>query len=268
MEKKIRNLMSAVVPALVLALIGCQGQINYLKARNELNNGVRAFASANYVGAVASFDQAIEHDPELLDARSYRAYCYMMQIIPGGESDENMRVAEQALEGFQDVLDRDPNNQLALSSIASVYFNIKDFEKSREAYRKVIAEYPESKEAYYTVGVINWTESYQPRLEIRASLGMAPEDPGPIKDQKARAELAETTGPLIEEGLDVLTKAVEIDPDYSDAMAYVNLLYRERADLSETTEAYEQDIAAANDWAMKSLEASKRKAQDGLEEAF
>ena len=44
MEKKIRNLMSAVVPALVLALIGCQGQINYLKARNELNNGVRAFA--------------------------------------------------------------------------------------------------------------------------------------------------------------------------------------------------------------------------------
>ena len=66
----------------------------------------------------------------------------------------------------------------------------------------------------------------------------------------------------------MLTKAVEIDPDYSDAMAYVNLLYRERADLSETTEAYEQDIAAANDWAMKSLEASKRKAQDGLEEAF
>ena len=122
MEKKIRNLMSAVVPVVAVALIGCQSQVNYLKARNELNNGVRAFASANYVGAVASFDQAIEHDPELLDARSYRAYCYMMQIIPGGESDENMRVAEQALEGFQDVLDRDPNNQLALSSIASVYF--------------------------------------------------------------------------------------------------------------------------------------------------
>ena len=64
---------------------------------------------------------------------------------------------------------------------------------------------------------------------------------------ESRAELAETTAPLIEEGLDVLTKAVEIDPDYSDAMAYVNLLYRERADLSETTEAYEQDIATANE---------------------
>ena len=140
--------------------------------------------SANYVGAVASFDQAIEHDPELLDARSYRSYCYMMQIIPGGESDENMRVAEQALEGFQDVLDRDPENELALSSIASVYFNIKDFEKSRKrtaSHRGVPREQR---------GVLHGRRhqldrklpapsrnSCQPRMKA--------EDPCPIKDQKA-----------------------------------------------------------------------------------
>lgn len=268
MDNTIRNLRSAAVLAVALALVGCQDYVNYLKARNELNNGVRAFASANYVGAIGSFDRAIEYDPELLDARSYRAYCYMMQVIPGGETEENMQLAEDALEGFQDVLSREPADQLALSSIASVYFNIQDFENAREAYRKVIAEYPDSKEAYYTVGVINWTESYQPRLQARASLGMNPEDPGPIKDQQARENLAEVSAPLIKEGLDALLKAVEIDPDYSDAMAYVNLLYRERADISESTEGYEQDIASANEWAMKSLEATKRVAQEGLQETF
>ena len=268
MEKKIRNWILAVVPVAALVLLGCQDKINYLKARNELNNGVRAFTAANYVGAVEAFDKALELDPELLDARSYRAYCYMMQVIPGGESDENLEVAEEALEGFRDVLSRDPNSELALQSIASLYFNIKDFERAKEAYRKLIAQYPDNKAAYYTVGVIIWTESYQPRLEVRASLGMKPEDPGPIKDDDARMELAKTNAPLIQEGLDALTKAIELDPDYSDAMAYVNLLYRERADLSETTEGYEQDIATANEWAMKSLEATKRKAQEGLQEAF
>ena len=268
MQRTIRNLITALIPTAALALMGCQDYVNYLKARNELNNGVRAFAAANYVGAVDAFDKAIQLDAELLDARSYRAYCYMMQVIPGGESEENMRVAEMALEGFEDVLARDANNELALSSIASLHFNTKDFESAREAYRKVVTSYPNNKEAYYTVGVINWTQSYQPRLEVRASLGMQPEDPGPIKDDEARADLAETNGPLIEEGLDALNKAIALDPDYGDAMAYVNLLYRERADLSESTEAYEQDIASADEWAMKSLEASKRKAEEGIQEAF
>ena len=268
MDRKTLNLTTVVALLAILATTACQEKINYLRARNELNKGVRAFVSANYSGAVESFDRAIALDPELLDARSYRASCFMLQVIPAGESDENLRIAEQALEGFGDVLSHDPNNELAMASIASVYFNIAELEQAKDAYRKLLDQYPDKKDAYYTIGVINWTQTYQPRLEVRASLGMKPEDPGPIKDQTAREELAEENLPLVEEGIEALNKALDIDPEYDNAMAYLNLLYRERADLVETKEEYDQLNSTADEWIQKSLAVKKRKAEESIQEAF
>jgi len=259
---------------LVLALglgifaTGCQDKINYLRARNELNHGVRAFSAADYAGAISRFDAAIELDPELLAARSYRASSYMMQYIPGGESDENREVAQQALKGFQDVLNRDAANEVALASMASLYFNMKEFDQAKEAYRTLLEHNPDNKEALYTIGVINWSITFPRDMEVRASLGMKPEDPGPIKDEKARLELAEENTPLIEEGLDALNKALAIDPQYDNAMAYVNLLYRRQADIAETKEEYEKLNAMADEWVQKSLEAKKRKAEAEIQEAF
>jgi site-specific recombinase XerD len=43
-------------------------------------------------------------------------------------------------------------------------------------------------------------------------------------------------------------------------MAYMNLLYRERADLADTTEAYKRDTASADDWVDKTLNTKKTKA--------
>jgi Tfp pilus assembly protein PilF len=131
-----RPRVTKAVPAtaafvICLVLAGCSEQINYLKARNELNKGVKAFSAADYPTAAQHFEAAIELDGQLLDARSYRAYSYMMQFIPGGESAENLKVAGVALEGFEEVLKYDANNNLALSSIASLHFNMKEFDKAR-----------------------------------------------------------------------------------------------------------------------------------------
>jgi hypothetical protein len=61
--------------------------------------------------------------------------------------------------------------------------------------------------------------------------------------------------------LKALDKALEIDTEYDDAMAYENLLIRERADLADTKEEYEQQIKIANDWVDKNLAAKKIKAE-------
>ena len=37
---------------------------------------------------------------------------------------------------------------------------------------------------------------------------------------------------MIEDGIAELEKALQLRPDYDDAMAYLNLLYRERARLA------------------------------------
>lgn len=266
---KMKYLSAAAILLIgVLGTAGCSKQINYLKARNELNRGVESYSRSNYSRAAEMFQRAIEYDSELLAARHYLAASYMSQFIPGSEEEENLRVANLALDGFRDVLEREPDNGAAIESIASLYFNMKQFDDSVEWYNKLLEQFPDKPQAYYTMGVISWTRTYQPRLEVRASLGMRPEDPGPIKDAKAREELAAINLPIVEEGLRNLEKAIEIDPDYDDAMAYVNLLYRELADISATSEEYEAHNATADDWVQKTLDTKKRKAEASTVEAF
>lgn len=251
--------ITVVALAVALLLIGATG-CTKLKARDELNKGVQAFSNAQYPEAVDHFEESIELDPEFTTARLYLATAYMSQYIPGAESPENLEMARTAMDEFKKVLEVEPNNSVALASIASLHFHQKQFDEAEEWYHKLIEADPEYKEAYYTLGVIAWTRSFQPRMEARSELGMKPEDPGPLKDEEIRTKLKEEFMPVIDEGLESLQKAIDIDPEYDDAMAYLNLLHRERADLMDTKEEYEQEIEIADDWVDKTLETKKIKA--------
>lgn len=263
-----RSLTLILIALAAAASWGCQDKINFLKARSRLNNGVKAFEASDFPRAVTYFDEAVELDPELTDARTFRACSYMMQYIPGEDSADNKRLASEAIAGFQEVLKRDPGNRVAKEYIASLYYNMKEFDKSKQAYSEVLADDPSHKVAHYTFGVINWAIAYPRNMEVRAELGMKPEDPGPFANAKAREALAQENGALIDEGLQHLEQAVKIDPLYDDAMAYINLLYRQKADIAETKEQYEEYITLAENWNDKVLEARKVKAEAGTQEAF
>jgi Tfp pilus assembly protein PilF len=232
-----------------------------LKARDQLNKGVQAFKNAQYPQAVERFKTAVELDPTFATARLYLATAYMQQYIPGAESPANMQMASAAQDQFQKVLNQDSKNELAIASIASLYFNEKKFDDAKQWYEKLVTINPKNKEAYYTLGVIAWTRAFQPRMEARAKMGMKPEDPGPLKDKKVRAELVAKNGPIVDEGLKDLDRALQLDPEYEDAMAYENLLYREKADLEDSADTYKADTTKADDFVQKSLETRKIKAQ-------
>ena len=259
--KQMGKLLSAGLVLLLGVTFGCSKQINFLRARNELNRGVTAFQAANFVSAAEHFNKALEYDPELLAARTYRASSYMMQYVPGSASSENLQVAEDALKGFREVLELDPQNQLAMSSIASLYYNMEKAVEAKEWNMKLIQAYPDKKEAYYTIGVIDWGQSYKRTQEVRAGIGMRQEDPGPIKDTKQREQLVQELGPVQEEALQMFTKAIELDPDYEDAMNYVNLTYRQMAELSPSKDEYERLSSVADEWVQKTLDTRKRLAE-------
>ena len=231
------------------------------QARVQLNKGVQAFKSALYPAAVAHFTAAVELDPNFITARLYLATAYMQQYIPGADSPDNQQMAKAAYDRFQEVLTRDPKNELAVASIASLLFNEKKLDEANEWYLKLIALNPKNKEAYYTLGVIAWTKALVVDGEARTKLGMKPEDPGPLKDKKVRAEVAAKNGPVVDEGIKDLDKALQIDPEYDDAMAYENLLYRQKADLEDSPEAYRADIEAADNFFARTLETRKVKAE-------
>jgi tetratricopeptide (TPR) repeat protein len=257
MNRKWTYLMAGLgLSALMLAGTGC----DKLRARDQLNRGVQAYRNAKYPEAVERFKTAVQLDPTFPTARLYLATAYMSQYIPGAESPENLDMAKAAHEEFLRVLEQSPKDTIAIASIASLYFNQKKFDEAQEWNRKLIAVDPKNKEAYYTLGVIAWTKAFQLDAEARAKLGMRPEDPGPLKDKKVREALKEKNLAMIEQGLKDLEKALEVDREYDDAMAYINLLYRQRADLQDTSEAYQKDTDTADNWVQKTLDTKKLKA--------
>jgi Tfp pilus assembly protein PilF len=253
-----RNLtIIAAVASLSLFATGCEK----LKARDNLNKGVQAYKNAQYPQAVEHFKTAVELDPTFPTARLYLATAYMSQYIPGAESPENVQMADAAHEQFAKVLEQDPKNEVAIASIASLYFNQKKLKDAEEWNKKLISVNPQNKEAYYTLGVIAWTNAWKPRMEARAKLGMKPEDPGPIKDKKVREELKQQNEALVMDGIKNLEKALEIDPEYDDAMAYANLLHRELADLAASPDEYKKETEIADNFVQKALETKKIKAE-------
>jgi len=255
MKRNVAALLA--VAAVALVATGCEK----LKARDNLNKGVQAYKNAQYAQAVERFEEAVKLDPNFPTARLYLAMAYYSQYIPGAESPENQQMADRALAEFQKVLEQKKDDDVATKSIASLYYNEKKWDQAEEWYKKAIALNPKDKEAYYTLGVIAWSKWYPVYGTARAKLSMKPEDPGPIKDKKVKEELKTKYLPVINEGIQNLEKALDIDKEYDDAMAYMNLLVRERADLDDTPDDYKKDIETADNWVQKTLQTKKIKAE-------
>jgi hypothetical protein len=108
--------------------------------------------------------------------------------------------------------------------------------------------------------VIAWAKWYPALQTARLNLRMKAEDPGPIKDKKVKEDLRAQYLPMVDEGIADLHKALDIDPEYEDAMSYLNLLIRERADLLDTPDDYKKQIEIADGWVQKALDTKKAKA--------
>ncbi len=253
------NFNNCAVASLALAAALSAG-CGKLKARDNLNQGVNAFKSGNYSEAADRFKTAIALDPSFEVARLYLATAYVQQYIPGTETPENKKFALAAMNEFNTVLKEDPKNLLATQSMASLYYGMNDRAKAEEWNKKVIALDPKNKEAYYTLGVLPWQEFLAPDRTARINEKMRPEDPPPLKDAKEREELKAKYWQSLTDGIENEKKALAIDPEYNEAMAYMNLLIRYRADLDDSKEQAAADVKQADDWVEKALEAQKVKA--------
>ena len=262
--------IAALSSALLLAGIGtgCQK----LKARDHINKGVQAYKIARYPEAVEHFKMAIQLDPESQNGRLYLATAYMNQYIPGADSPENVQMVKAAQDEFMKVLEADPNDKVAIAYLASLNYlqvagipkfedKVAKLDESKVWYEKLAQVDPQNKEAYYSLGVIVWAKWYPALMTERNKLGMKPDDPGPIKDKKVREELKAKYWAMIEDGIKNLEKALQIDPEYDEAMAYLNLLHRERADLADSPEQYKRDIDTAENWFQKTVATKKAKAE-------
>ncbi len=268
-----KNLKLFTLAATLLALFSTVG-CDKLRARDQLNKGVESFKNNKFEEAIDHFQKAEAFDPNLINARMYLATAFVSQYIPQVDSPDNLRTAQQAIDEFQKVLDMNASREQktgAAKGIASLYYNMKKFDDAKKFNRMVSELDPNDPDPYYSVGVIDWATCYQPRMEARANLGMKPEEHLSAKNKeqkKACTELKVKNGPAIQEGIDNLSKAIQIRPDYDDAMAYLNLMYREKADVECDDEAGRtEDLKTADHWVDETLRVKKAKADKAAQAA-
>jgi len=233
------------VAALLILAAGVSG-CNKLHARDLLNKGVAAFKEAQFDKAVEFFKEAKELDPDLMNARLYLATAYASQYIPGAPSDENKRHGDEAIAEYKSVLEKDPNNLSAIDGLASILYQMagqpfdeKKFEESKSFHQKHIALKPQDPQPYYSIGVIDWAIAYRGNTEMRqdynkAHINKQVRDTDPLPPD-VRTTYTQKYGALVDDGIASLKKAIQINPEYDDAMTYLNLLYRRKADMVEST---------------------------------
>ena len=225
----------------------------------EFDAGLAAFHQGKYADAAQHFQRATQADPRSVTGRLYLGAAYGAQFIPGLNTPENQRFGAAAIESFSQVVAMEPNNEQAIGSIAALYYNQGKWDEALDWNRKLLDIDPDTKQAWYTIGVISITRFLPAQREARIQSKMRPEDPGPIGDLTIRQALKIKYMPMLDEGITALKRALEIDPEYDDAMSYMNLLLRYRADLLDTPAEYLTQTQLADVWVRKSLALKQKK---------
>lgn len=257
------TVLAVTLAGMVLSISGC----NRLAARDQLNKGVEAYKGTHYEEAIGHFQKATQLDPSLPMAKSYLATALAQNVVAGLDTPENLQTAQQAIDIFQEILSKDPHDVNSMKQIAGIEFSVKRLEDAKAWQKKVLQEDPKDPEAAYTVGVIDWMEAHQNTLNALAPAGMNDDGEGNAKAPKKVMEpLKEQNAPLVEEALQYLNQAVAIRPNYDDAMAYLNLIYRRKADVDwGNSAAQKDDLAKAEDWRTKAM--GTRKANEAKKNA-
>lgn len=298
----VRSGMKALASAVLLFLcaVTVSAQVAPAQqAREELNLGVQAYKTANYEEAVEHFQRAVLLNEDSCVAKLYLATTYALQYVPGVDTKENVAMAAQGIDQYRSTLKCDPRNVTALKGIAFLNMQLKKFEEAKQGYRDALKLDGNDPELYYSVGVIDWTEAYKRTMETKARYSPpkdqaeadgkddASGDNSADDDDEASGqespqnqsespilpddllnlspacpELRSRNLPLVEDGIQMLTRAAELRKDYEDAMAYMDLLYRQRAEIECWDAAGSvADIKKANDWSDLAMAARKKKVE-------
>lgn len=250
MLKIARSMISRTIAIAILLAILAFSQTLSLATRDAFNEGVVAFQAGQFLSAARSFGRVVEVAPTLLTARVYLAAALVQAYVPNRDTPENKAVGDAAISACQEVLKRDANNVPATDSLATLYFQMKDFNRSREWNLRVLALDPMSKTSLYMLGAISWSEFILTLREARITVGLTPTDPGPLPDEELRAELRAQSYKHLTEGIEFERAALNIDAAYGPAMLAMADLYKARADLGAAAD-YEADMKESAVWSEK-----------------
>lgn len=167
----------------------------------------------------------IEMDPK--DTANYFALAKIYE--DAGQYD----LAEQALVQAKDAR---PNDSAVYMQLAGFYNRQGEFEKTIEALQQRAQMEPNNPEAFYTISTYYWDKAFR---DFR------------LNDADKRV--------FIDKGIEAATKAIDINPNYMEALTYKNLLLRLKGNLEQDPAKRAALYGEADKLRNKAIELQKKK---------
>jgi beta-lactamase regulating signal transducer with metallopeptidase domain len=225
------------------------------EAQAEMKLGGDAYNSGDFHSAVEHFEKAARSEPTAVRPKLFLANALMREAYAGHAPPDSPLMAA-ARRQYQDVLVYEPRNIQALQGMVAVAISLKELSAAPEWVARLIEADGSNKTSYYTAGVVAWAIAYPEFQRAKQGAGGRLQDYF-ISDPAVRTRLREQFQPQVDDGLRMLDTALQLDPQYDDAMAYMNLLYRLKAGLVDNPGESAGLLARADEWVGKALAARR-----------
>src|SRR5215211_6589701 len=153
-----------VLAILVVTTSGC-GVINRIRAKNQLNEAARSYREGKFPEAEQHSREAAALDPDNKTAPMFIARTIHAQYRPGVQTPENIARAQQAIDAYQQILAKNPQDDEAYKAIAYLYGAIKADDKLTQWISARAASEstdPEKRaEAYVVLASKDWDCSFK-----------------------------------------------------------------------------------------------------------
>ncbi|HYO93997.1 MAG TPA: tetratricopeptide repeat protein [Polyangiaceae bacterium] len=278
--------------SLMLATMGLALGCAELRGRSHAREGNRLYKSGDYAAAIAEYTQAERLAPELATVVLNKGLACRQLLLPGSKGPETERGTRCALEAFarfkairpddprgeqlyvQTLFDTDsfealleryhrqlrsnPSDTAAVNALIQVYSRKNDWKNALEWMVRRAELEPRDADAHYAVGVFIWTTLFQKG----GSADKAAFDPR-VTDKQVQAVplfgVDDIAGQerirLADRGIEHLQRALELRPNYREAMIYLNLLHRQKSfAFFERQDQWQASVDAAETWRAKAAE--------------
>jgi tetratricopeptide (TPR) repeat protein len=261
---------SLALAALALPVLPLLGGCQKLQARIELKKGNSMYQQEQYSEAIKQFQHGLELDPSATFAWRSVGLAALALYRPGDDSPKNLAYARTATTAFENYLKDNPDDVKVQDYLLGVLVNSKQYPQALAYVDELQKRHPEDandpKWNKYRVNVLIQAGQLEQALQL-AERTPGPEQPVSLYSigvaawgkvyNNATIDTA-TRQQKIELGLTAERKAIELKPDYFDAMFYLGLLLREKGKIETDANARMADVNEAQTWLAKGLELRKK----------